>query len=395
MDILYYATASLIAFSFLVMAAYVLFPAFYRKGRRRAEKISGNLPKVSVLKPVKNSDDELEKNLESFYTMEYPDFEMVFGVETGDDSCLPVIELVSRKYPGITTKIVRTAPGGAINPKIESLAAMAQKSEGSLFWVTDANVRVERDTLRSLAGEWMRGAKIVYSPIRGIGSSTLASIMENANMNFFVSGNIIAALKYFNRVIIVGKSMLIDRAALEAMGGFLRFGEYLAEDFIMGELFLKGGHAVSTNFTWVTSFNSTSTIKSFCARLSRWAKLRYHIDKLFYLSEMLVNPICLSLLALLYLGERGIPLLLAAAGLKVLFEYANFLFVNNEDRKKWQVHAVYPFAVVIKDIFIFAINLTPFFTSSVNWRGREIRIGADSRICPQAGYRRASQLQKE
>ena len=51
---------------------------------------------------------------------------------------------------------------------------------------------------------------------------------------------------------IVGKSMLIERAALAAFGGFAYFKGFLAEDFLLGETFAKSGFHVSTNFTWVT-----------------------------------------------------------------------------------------------------------------------------------------------
>ena len=192
------------------------------------------------------------------------------------------------------------------NPKVHKLARLESKSRGSLFWATDSNVRVAPDTLRRLVDEHLaHDAKVVFSPIRGSSSRTFGSLMENAGLNFFTSGSVIAAWFLGRQAIIVGKSMLVEREALETFGGFGYFKDYLAEDFLLGEAFAKSGFRVSTNCTWVTNVSQTATLKSFFKRLSRWAKLRYHLRRPVYLSEILLNPIVIALAGAAVFGRRG------------------------------------------------------------------------------------------
>jgi hypothetical protein len=149
---------------------------------------------------------------------------------------------------------------------------------------------------------------------------------------------------------------------------------------MMGEIYRENGFTVSTNFTWITNFSSHTSVHGFCSRISRWSKMRYHIRRGYYLSEILVNPIGLSLLALPFLGARGLVLLAAAAAVKIFLEYLNFFYINDGDRKKAWIIAGYPFIIVLKDLLALAIFLIPVFSSTAKWRGHHIRLGDKSRI---------------
>jgi ceramide glucosyltransferase len=220
----------------------------------------------------------------------------------------------------------------------------------------------------------------VFSPIRGSSSRSFGSLMENAGLNFFTSGSIIASWFLGRQPIIVGKSVMVEREALETFGGFAYFKDYLAEDFLIGEAFKKSGFRVSTNCTWVTSVSQTATVKGVFMRLSRWAKLRYRLRTPVYLLEVLLNPVVVGLAGWAALGRRGWVVPAAAAGLKIGLEYINFLAVNTEDRRRVRNHLLFPAAVLAKDLLLFAVYLTPFFSRQVEWRGGRIAIGRKTLI---------------
>jgi ceramide glucosyltransferase len=371
----------LLALSGTVLGLFTAFTVAFRGGRKTAGAGSRPYPLVSLLKPVKNVDDDMAANLESFYHLDYPAYEVLFAVDDFQDPCVAILRDLQARHPRIPTTIVATGHPPFENPKIHKLARLESKSLGALFWATDSNVRVAPDSLRRLVDEYFaHDAKVVFSPIRGSASRSFASLMENSGLNFFTSGSVIASWFLGHQPIIVGKSVLVEREALETFGGFGYFKDYLAEDFLLGEAFRKSGFRVSTNCTWVTNISQTATLKSCFKRLSRWAKLRYHLRRPVYLAEILLNPIIIALAGWAAFGRKGWAVLAATTAVKIAVEYANFLFVNPEDARRLRNHLLFPAAVVAKDLVFFAVYLTPFFSRQVEWRGGRIAIGKNTMI---------------
>ena len=383
----------LLSLSIIYLIIITVLTAIYRPGRKRPSpalklRAPAIYPPVSLLKPIRGLDDELEENLESFYQLDYPFYEILFALDSWNDPACEVIRKVAAKYPHIPTVILATGYDSSQNPKIHKLTRMENESRGRLLWITDSNVRVESDTLSRLVAEYLSsGASLVFSPILGTSSRSFASLMENISLNFFTSGNVITLWKLLAQPVVVGKSMLIDRLAIRTFGGFQSFKEYLAEDYLIGQSFLKRGFKVRTNFTWVMNINQQATVQSFFKRLARWARLRYQLNRPVYLMEIVLNPIILVLLGAPAFGQLFWQPVLLMTALKILLEYINFLAVNVKDRKRLLNHLLFPAAVVAKDFIFLAVYLTPFLSSTVDWRGGKIKVGKNTLICPTPAYK--------
>ncbi|MFO7733106.1 MAG: glycosyltransferase, partial [Candidatus Aminicenantes bacterium] len=211
----------LLALSGTALFLFTAFTVAFSRGRKSAGYGSLEYPFVSLLKPVKNIDDDMAANLESFYRLDYPAYEVLFGVDDLKDPCVAILRELQARHPRIKTAIAASGHPPFENPKIHKLARLESKSRGALLWATDSNVRVSPDSLRRLVDEYLaRDAKVVFSPIRGSFSRSFGSLMENMSLSFFTSGGIIASWFLGRQPIIVGKSMLVEKAALETFGGF-------------------------------------------------------------------------------------------------------------------------------------------------------------------------------
>jgi ceramide glucosyltransferase len=372
----------ILMFSFSMIMVYTFYTVRYRGGEHSPKYPVGTYPLVSVLKPLKNLDDEIDKNLESLFLLDYPKYEILLGVDSMSDPIISIIREIQDRYPSIPSRIIETGHDSLRNPKIHKLAMMANEAEGSLFWASDSNIRAERDTLTRLVDEYLTtGSKIIFSPIRATGSNSIGSIIENAYFNHFLSGNVIAAWSLFKKQIIVGKSMLVERDTLNRFGGFSYFNDYLAEDYMMGETYEQSSYPISSNFTWVHTVNQTTTIKGFFARVERWAKLRFHLKLHFYLLEIFLNPLVFAaILGLWQGGGKGLAIFGGTVLLKLLLEYINFFVINREDRRKPFVVLLYPFCILLKDILLIAVYFSPFFSSTIKWRGGRVTIGKNTQI---------------
>lgn len=63
-------------------------------------------PGVSILRPLKGLDTNLYENLESTFTQEYPNFEILLSVADEEDQALPVVRELIAKYPNVDAKVV-------------------------------------------------------------------------------------------------------------------------------------------------------------------------------------------------------------------------------------------------------------------------------------------------
>jgi ceramide glucosyltransferase len=380
---------TVLSISFLILSIYTFFTIRYRNGGRQNLALPPTklFPAVSILKPLRKNDDQIEKNLESYFLADYPRFEILFGVDSLQDPVVEIISTLQAAYPQVSARIIETGHSINGNPKVHKLALLAEEALGTLYWVSDSNIRVEKDTLERLVNEYLhKDAKIIFSPIRTAGSWSIGSIIENAYITNFVSANMISAWKLFKKQIIVGKSILIERDTLNDFGGFSYFKDYLAEDYVMGKLYTRRKIPISNNFTWVTNINQTTTLKETFFRMVRWATLRFHLTLHFYLLELLLNPIMLALIfSFLLGGNRGLIVFSGSLLLKIVLEIIGFLVLNKEERRKFRVVAMLPFCILLKDLMLFVIYFTPFFSRTVDWRGGKIKIGRNTLIQPQPG----------
>ncbi|MGD2071561.1 MAG: glycosyltransferase, partial [Gemmatimonadota bacterium] len=115
----------------------------------------GDVPAISVLKPLKGVTPELYDNLAAFARQRYPRFELVLGTTDPDDPAVKVAERLARDFPRVPIRLVARAPRGAaargFNPKVVNLAQIEAGARHDLVLVSDADVRPDPHYLRRLA----------------------------------------------------------------------------------------------------------------------------------------------------------------------------------------------------------------------------------------------------
>jgi ceramide glucosyltransferase len=81
----------------------------YSKSRRKQEAPplpSPPLPGVSILRPLKGLDQQLEECLESAFRQNYPQFEILLSVADEQDPAGQVAREMIAKYPNIPAKLI-------------------------------------------------------------------------------------------------------------------------------------------------------------------------------------------------------------------------------------------------------------------------------------------------
>ncbi len=346
-----------------------------------------DLMPVSILKPLKGLDDGLFDNLESFCTLDYPQYEIVFALQNRNDPACKVAEKIKDKYPRRDISIVVEYCDEGLNPKVNNLIPAYRRAKYNLLLISDSNVRVEKNYLKAIAAHMEDpSVGLVSNMIKGVGGRSFGAVLENLHLNSFIVGSVCFLDKYLRLPCVIGKSMLMRKGDLEAMGGFAAVKDLLAEDYIIGERMHKAGRKVVLSNHVIRNVNEYWEVKKFFNRHTRWGKLRWHIGGAKYLPELIGNAVFIACLPLTFSPITGMSLLLAAmvSSIKIARDY----YIGK--RLGTGMNPLLYLLVPVKDLLIGCIWFVPLLSNRVAWRGNKYLIGRDSRLfpCPAAGKRR-------
>ena len=111
-----YVLLGLAAFGLItstVFAGIVLWavPGYLRARQSALQALAarpGFTPPLSVFKPLSGADPGLESYLETFFTQDYPDYEILFCARSPEDPGLAIARRVAGRYPGVRVKFLST-----------------------------------------------------------------------------------------------------------------------------------------------------------------------------------------------------------------------------------------------------------------------------------------------
>jgi ceramide glucosyltransferase len=357
-----------------LVATTALVAVLRRRPRRAVQR-----RRVSILKPLKGLDDQLEENLESFFQLDHPDFELVFCAADPRDPALEVVERLRVREPHVRVRVVVGSAPAGLNPKVKVLARATEHARGDVLVVSDSNVRVAPSFLAETLSELDDpDVAIVSNLVSGVGERSIGATLENLQLDGFIAPAICLGLTLRATPCVVGKSMTIVRADLEAIGGWAALGDVLAEDYVLGHLLLERGRRAAICPHVVETVNERWTIGRFLERHGRWLKMRWRINPWALFVELASNVTLWSVLAAV--ASLGSPAILAAAaGLIACRTALDAVAVTHlrGHRPGWTALLLVP----VRDLILAALWVLGIFSGTIRWRGgRTLVVGRKSRL---------------
>jgi ceramide glucosyltransferase len=343
------------------------------RGASRRAGLPGDLTApVSIVKPLSGLDDELEKNLESFFALDYPDYEVIFSFARRNDPAFAVARRVADRHPAVASVFVVDGrePGG--NAKVNRLVAGLRYARCGHLLMADGNVRVHHDFLRRAMAQ-MAGPRVglVSHLFVARGARTLGSRLESLHLNGALRAGTAAVAGVLKMPCVVGKSILVSRRALIAIGGLETLRDHLAEDYLLGQAISGAGYGVVLSGDEITTTEISRGLTEVWKRQRRWAILRKRLGRLSYGSELLASPLpwfCGAVAA-----SPGHPGLAAIA----LAVYAARIALEGFSARRAGV----PFTALdgalcpLRDLAVAALFWAGLFGRRTAWRGRSLRVG--------------------
>jgi ceramide glucosyltransferase len=365
---------------------------FWVTRKRRPD--AGYYPPVTIFKPLKGLDEELERNLRSFFLLDYPCFQLLFCVADTDDPAIEVVEKLQREFPQHDSKLIAGCPTFGLNPKVESLAAMDRHRKHEIILISDSNVRARPSYLKETVSYLAEpGVGLVSNLFAGVGESRTGAVMENLALNGFVAAGV-AAAAVCRATCVVGKSMLIPAEVLEAVGGFAAVRNMLAEDQVIALRVRQAGYSIRLSHHVVENVNKRRSLRWFLNRHSRWYKIRRRLALPVFLAEPAANLPTIGLVWA-FSGDSGLAWggLFFLGGLGIVRDAVQARRLRGEFPKLRHL-----ILSPVKDLLLFPVWLNAIVNRRVLWRGHRFLIGRMTRLraarVPRRVRRRVRRVRK-
>lgn len=329
-------------------------------------------PPISIVKPLAGLDADLEENLESFFAQDYPGFEIIFSFARAADPAFAVARRVADRHPAVPASFVVDGRDPGRNAKVNRLAAGVRRARFPYFLFSDGDVRVPRDFLgRAVSSFADPTVGLVSHLFCAVRAGSLGARLEAAYLNGVLRPATAAVARILASPCVVGKSILVSRSALNAIGGLGPLRDYLAEDFLLGKLVQKAGFRVVLASDPIQTVSGVKSLASVWQRHRRWAILRRRLGGPSYAGEALASPALFVAGAMVASG--GAPRIVAAA--LALWAARLGLEIAALRRAGLTARPLEAALLPLRDVALAGLFWAGLAGSRTRWRGRRLVVG--------------------
>jgi len=325
------------------------------------------LPSITLLKPLHGAEPRLTENLAGFLDQKYPaPLQMLCGVASPDDPAMASV-------PPEAELVVDGRRHGA-NGKIGNLINMIASARHPLLILSDSDIAVERDYCARIAAAMAEprvGA--VTCLYAGRGDAGGWSRLAAAGISWGFLPSVMVGLATGMAKPCMGSTIALSRDTLEAIGGFARFADTLADDHAIGAVVRALGLRVAVPPMLVTHGCGETSLSALVAHELRWNATVRGLDPAGYAGSLVIHPLPLALLAWA-LGGGAIGAILTAASLlaRLLLALRIDALAKRRTAPLWWLPA--------RDILSFGLFLAAFGVRRIDWRGARLHMEREGRI---------------
>jgi ceramide glucosyltransferase len=330
-----------------------------------------DFPPVSILKPVYGRDPEFYEAIRSHALLDYHEFEILFGLRDTDDPARQDIDRLAAEFP---ERVIRMVPCGQDLPngKVAVLAELERHARYPLLVVNDSDITVERAYLRAVVAPLEEPeAGLVTCLYRARGASWPARWEALGIATDFVPSVLVARAAGVAEFAL-GSTMAFRAAELKRIGGFQAIGDYLADDYQLGRRIRELGYRIVLGSTVVETRLSDESWGQVWQRQLRWSRTIRVSRTAGYVGYVITNA---SIWAVLAASSGWWPVALACLVIRILAGVVTSTLVLG-DRESARLWFLMPF----RDLWGFAVWAGGLAGSTVEWRGKKLRLDREGRI---------------
>jgi ceramide glucosyltransferase len=339
--------------------------------QRRYRRGTGSLP-VSILKPVRGLDPGFYEAIVSHAGIDYPEFEILFGVADPADPAIPAIQQLQAAYPHRSIQLVQTTTL-APNRKVGVLQDLVAQARYATLVINDSDIRVPANYLQDITAPLADSEVGLVTCLYRATASSFPGRMEALGISTdFAPSTLVAPLVGVNEFGL-GSTLAFRRADLAAIGGFAAIAPYLADDYQLARRITTG----LKKRAWLSHVIVDTALQA-----DSWGEVWRHQVR-WHRTIRVSRPG----------GYLGLPITfcsvwafvaLATGWLSVgtvawVARYGLAL-VAGQLTLRCPIARRYWFLTPLRDFFGAAVWLAGLFGNHVQWRDRRLRLTRDGRI---------------
>jgi ceramide glucosyltransferase len=356
----------------------------WRAGRSfpiwKERPVTGQLPRLSVLKPLNGTDSHAEACLRSWFEQKYPaELELLFGVADENDPACDAVRRLAPQFPERPAKLVICHPALGANAKVSSLCHLAGVARHEILVTSDDDVEIPPGFLEQLVQPLTQGFALVncFYILRPL-NAAMAIESVAVNSDFWTQVLQRKSLKPMDFAL--GAVIATSQTELQKIGGFEPLVDYLADDYELGHRIAKGGGKLGICPIPVTCWTEEQPWRKVWNHQLRWARTIRACQPAPYFFSILNNATLWPLLALA--AAPGSPaaqtLMPAALLLRALTATANHRRLARDFG--WLAFGL----AAIKDLLGAIIWALAFLGNTVTWRDRRLHVDRGGKLTPMA-----------
>jgi ceramide glucosyltransferase len=343
----------------------------------RSAAASGPQAPVTVLKPLCGAEPGLYEHLHSFCRQDYPQFQIVFGVDDPADPALVSVQRLVSEFPALQIDVViNTQPRGS-NRKISNLISMLAHARYDLLVIADSDVFVGADYLAQVTAPLLdAGTGLVTCLYHDVPTARLWSRLGAMYINEWYMPAVLLAWLFGHEGYVSGQTLCLRRGTLEAIGGLPVIANHLADDHRLGELVRAQGLKIVLSRYIVNAEHHEPDWRALIGHELRWMRtIKVLRPRSFpWIFPSFSVPLAILGLALVAAGST------LTSGAWVLFWSAiaarlllHFVPRLRENRRLWSDLWLLP----ARDLLLCWVWYRSFFGSHIRWRDSEFDVDAN------------------
>lgn len=337
-------------------------------------------PPVSVLRPIYGLDKNLEANLRSTCTQDYPEYQVVLSAQRFDEPALPLMRQIEREYGSerVTVAVADSKP--VVNGRVQNLVIGLAAARHDVLVTSDSDMLLRPDYLRTIVHP-LRNPDVGYActMYRASHADRWFERLELLSLNADFVVNLVFAWMTGASAFCLGASTALRRSTLDAIGGFEPLHDYLVEDFELGRRIRARGLRMAVPNYFVETIVDLKSPGEWWGHQVYWDQNTRSARPIGFFATIVLRSIAFGLLFACIRGFDWTGLMVLAGAVAVRLASTGYILDRIGDREGVQSLGW----IVVRDLAALGSWFVALTKKTFVWRGEQFELTRDGRIVPR------------